>query len=98
MLSIIVHYNFCAQSTHKPVITWSLWDQDFLHRLHYKVMSEIFHIFRKCPNRLNFLQSDKGHFITVHGNRFSSFDKKSLNVADDVYSVLEKQTGKLHTW
>ena len=59
MLSIIVHYYFCAQSTHKPVITWSLWDQDFLHRLHYKIMSEIFHIFRKCPNRLNFLQGGK---------------------------------------
>ena len=56
MVSIIVHYYFCAQSTHKPVITWSLWDQDFLLRFHYKVMSEIFHIFCKCLNRLNFLQ------------------------------------------
>ena len=59
MLSIIVHYYFCTLSTHKPVITWSLWDQDFLHRLHYKMMSEIFHIFRKCPNRLNLLQGDQ---------------------------------------
>ena len=56
MLSLIVDYYFCAQSTHKPVITWSLWDHEFLNRLHYKMMSEIFDIFHKCPNRLNFLQ------------------------------------------
>ena len=56
MLSIIVHYYFCVQATHKPVITWYLWEQEFLHRLHYKMMSENLDIFHKCPNRLNLLQ------------------------------------------
>ena len=56
MLSIIVHHYFCAQATHKPVITWSLWEQEFLHRLHYKMMSENLDMFRKCLNRLNLPQ------------------------------------------
>ena len=58
ILSITVHYYFCVQPTHKPVITWSLWEQEFLHRLHYKMMSENLDIFCKCRNRLNLLHGD----------------------------------------
>ena len=52
MLSIIVQYYFCVQSTYKPVMTPTLSAQEIPCRLHYKKLSEILNIFHKCQKHL----------------------------------------------